>query len=387
MDTTVKMTIDAENYDTRYVVNDLYGLYTAKLDAFAPKKLIIGVALTMTLYIIAVIIVAINLPFENYEWFLMISLIILIFGETKFLNMDKRVNCYILVTSYDINNTIQSLETREKNGEISILWKYEKITNDNERLASIIFSNDKKASKEFSIIRAFNNKDKYLKRIFNRKGDYATQPYKVCKLKSDWTVELNQLRLIDVIDNYCFNNNTVCVSHKALFSNKIPLISKFKNTVSHCLWGMYFIVIFINMSTDIFDSIPGAIIYLILLFTFLILANVIPYEIRDRLGFTLFKISYSDKKYNELYNSEEIDDGRIILKKDNENSYIYIKNFKYDKDITFEYVSKYKRFEKLFQIFFKEKDIIDYLNKVFEKNGEDIVTFRENFYTGFDIIF
>ena len=106
MDTTVKMVIDAENYDTRHVVNDLYGLYTAKLDAFTPKKLIIGVALTMTLYIIAVIILAVNLPFENYEWFLMISLIILIFGETKFLNTDKRVNCYILVTSYDINNTI-----------------------------------------------------------------------------------------------------------------------------------------------------------------------------------------------------------------------------------------------------------------------------------------
>lgn len=141
------------------------------------------------------------------------------------------------------------------------------------------------------------------------------------------------------------------------------------------------------MSTNIFDSFPGVIIYFILLFTFFTLASVIPNKIRDRLKFTLFKISYSDEKYNELYNNEEIDNGRIILKKDNENSYIYIKNFKYDKDITFDYISKYKRFKKLFQIFFKEKDIIDYLNEVFEENGEDIVTFRENFYIGFDIIF
>lgn len=191
---------------------------------------------------------------------------------------------------------------------------------------------------------------------------------------------------MDVIDNYCFNSNTVYVSHKVLFSHNIPCISKFKNTVSYCLWGIYFLI-FINIATEIFDSFPELIIYCILLFTFLVLANVLPNKIRDKLDFILFKISYSDKKYNDLYNNEEIDDGRIILKRDNENSYIYIKNFKYDKDVTFEYISKYKRFEKLFKIFFKEKDINDYLNKVFEENGEDFVTFRENFYTGFDIIF
>lgn len=133
MNTTAKMVIDAENYDTRHVVNDLYGLYTAKLDAFTPKKLILGVAVTMALYIFAMIILAkniiniINIPFEIYKWFIMVSLVILMVGEVMFLNMDRRVKCYILVTLYDINNTIQTLENREKNGKISILWKYEKL--------------------------------------------------------------------------------------------------------------------------------------------------------------------------------------------------------------------------------------------------------------------